>query len=329
MSTAGPRGFPPDKTVADVGEHRLIDALTAGMPHGSSTLVGPGDDAAVLRVPPPGTVAMTTDVLVDGIDFRRDWSTGADIGHHAAAANIADLEAMGAVPKALLLALVLPPDTKAAWVIELADGFVTEATEVEVDVIGGDVSAGSQVMIAVTAVGWSPDGRYLSRAGARPGDLVAVAGPLGRAAAGLMILSRGFRSPRALVQAHRRPRPPYGSGRSALVAGATSLIDVSDGLLADLGQIAHASGVGIELRGADLPVDDELRAAAGAFNLDPLAWVLAGGDDHALVGTFPTTAQLPAQFVVIGEVVPATQARSPVTVDGRQASAPEGYQHFR
>lgn len=316
------------QTVADLGEGALIAAVTARLGAQTRAALGPGDDAAILRVGPPGLVALTTDVLVEGVDFRLDWSTSEDVGHHAAAANLADIEAMGAVPTALLLALVLPAETPAAWVLGLVDGFVAEGAEAGADVVGGDVSGGGQLSVAVTALGVAPTGAYVVRSGAQPGDLVAVAGQLGWAAAGLVILSRGFRSPRALVAAHRRPRPPYGSGARAAAAGATAMIDVSDGLLADLTHVALASGGSIDLDRAAIPVAGELQAAASAFNVDPMDWVLAGGDDHALVATFPPDSTLPEEFVVIGRVIDSGD-RPTVTVDGRPPTAPAGFEHFR
>ncbi len=329
MSTAAGHDIPGDQTVADLGELALIAAVTARLPAVAPPTLGPGDDAAVLRLGPSGTVVLTTDVLVEGVDFRRDWSTAQDVGHRAAAANLSDIEAMGAVPTALLLALILPAETKAAWVLELVDGFVSEADAVGAAIIGGDVSAGSQTAVAVTAVGMAPNGRYLTRSGARPGDAVAVAGRIGWAAAGLTVLSRGFRSPRALVAAHRRPQPPYGSGARAAAAGASALIDVSDGLLADLNQVSHASGVSINIERAAIPIDEQIRAAAAAFNADPMDWALTGGDDHALIATFPSDATLPAEFSVIGQVLPRASDGPTVLVDGHEWAGSTGFQHFR
>lgn len=329
MSTAAGHEIPGDQTVADLGELALIAAVTARLPAVLPPALGAGDDAAVLRLDPSGTVALTTDVLVEGVDFRRDWSTARDVGHRAAAANLSDIEAMGAVPTALLLALMLPAETKAAWVLELVDGFVSEASVVGAAIIGGDVSSGSQTAVAVTAVGMAPNGRYLTRSGARPGDVVAVAGRIGWAAAGLTVLSRGFRSPRALAEAHRRPQPPYGAGARAAAAGASALIDVSDGLLADLNQVSMASGVAVNVERAAIPVDQQLRSAAAAFNADPMDWALTGGDDHALVATFPADAVLPPEFAVIGQVVARKPGGPTVSVDGQEWAGPTGFQHFR
>src|SRR5690349_7515842 len=309
-------------TVARTGEFGLIARVTARLGTGPATLLGPGDDAAVVAAP-DGRVLASTDVLVEGRHFRRDWSTGRDVGHRAAAANLADIAAMGAVPTALLVALCAPPDLEVAWAEELADGLSAEAARTGAVIVGGDVSSSPILTIAVTALGDLQQNRPLVRGGARPGDTVAVCGRLGYAAAGYTVLSRGFRSPKLLVEAYWRPEVPYPAGPAAARLGATSMIDVSDGLLADLGRVAAASGVGIDLRKAAFTVPGPMRDAATALGVDPYQWILAGGDDHALVATFPSDTVLPAGWTVVGEVLPATLFASGdgVTVDGRRYTA--------
>lgn len=324
-STPGPPGA---QTVREIGEFGLIAAITARLRSSRAPILGPGDDAALVGVGADGVAVVSTDVLVDGLDFRRDWSGAEDVGHRAAAANLSDIEAMGAKPIALLTALVLPDETEVSWVLGLVDGLVAEATLVDAAVVGGDISGGSEIVVAVTAIGALAGRRAVTRSGARPGDVVAVAGRLGWAAAGLHVLSRGFRSPRDLVEAHRRPRPPYGLGAAAAAAGATAMIDVSDGLLADLAHVSRASGVRIELSSEALPVDDCLRSAAAAFNLDPVGWALTGGDDHPLAATFPPNAGIPQGFVVVGHVTAPDESGGRVAVDGRIRDESGGYSHF-
>ncbi|MDP3971994.1 MAG: thiamine-phosphate kinase [Candidatus Nanopelagicales bacterium] len=312
--------------VSDIGELALVDAISARLSPTDDTVVGPGDDAAVLSTAGGCRVVVSVDTLVEGVDFRRDWSTAADIGHHAMAAGLADLEAMGARCVGTVVALVLPDCTALPWVLELVDGMSAEAQEAGCSIVGGDLSGGEQVMVSVTVIGESGAAGDVTRSGARAGDVVAVAGRLGWAAAGLMVLSRGFRSPKVLVDAHRRPRPPYGAGGRAASAGATAMIDVSDGLITDVARIARASRVGIDLSAALVPLAPELASAANAFNIDPLTWALNGGDDHALVATFPPDAGIPDEFVTIGRVFesPGTE----VTLD---SAIPDigGYEHFR
>jgi thiamine-monophosphate kinase len=227
-------------SVAGVGEFGLIDRVTARLSYGSTVLLGPGDDAAVV-VAPDARVAASTDVLVEGRHFRRDWSAARDVGHRAAAANLADIAAMGAEPTALLVALCMPPELEIGWAEELADGLAAEAAKVGASVVGGDMSASPTLTIAVTALGDLGGRPPVTRSGARPGDVLALAGRTGYAAAGLTVLSRGFRTPRLLVEAYRRPEVPYAAGPHAARLGATSMIDVSDGLLADVGHVAKAS----------------------------------------------------------------------------------------
>ncbi|HWH00330.1 MAG TPA: thiamine-phosphate kinase, partial [Pilimelia sp.] len=279
-------------SVASTGEFGLIARVTARLPTGPACLLGPGDDAAVVAAP-DGRVVASTDVLVEGRHFRRDWSSAADIGHRAAAANLADVAAMGAEPTALLVALCAPPALELAWAEELADGLAEEAALAGASVVGGDMSASPTLTIAVTALGDLGGRAPVRRSGARPGDVVALAGRIGYAAAGYTVLSRGFRTPTLLVEAFRRPQVHYPAGPQAALAGATAMIDVSDGLLADLGHIARASGVSIDVQRSAFEVPDQMRDAATALGVDPYGWILGGGDDHALVATFPTPAAVP------------------------------------
>ncbi len=310
-------------TLGAVGEFGLIARITHDRIQPASTLLGPGDDAAVVAAG-DGRVVATTDVLVEGVHFRLDWSTPEQVGRKAAAANLADVAAMGAVPTALLVGLAAPSSTPVAILSGLADGLWAEAGAVGAGLVGGDVVAAAELVLAVTALG-SLEGRApVTRAGARPGDVVALAGRVGWAAAGLAVLQRGFRSPGAVVGAHRVPEPPYAAGPQAAVAGATSMIDVSDGLLADLGHVAAASEVLIDLRTPDVP--PRLAELGSALGIDPLSWLLTGGEDHALAATFPADRVLPPGFAVIGEVRAGDPA---VLVAGRPHDGEVGWTHFR
>ncbi|WP_406036904.1 thiamine-phosphate kinase [Micromonospora sp. NBC_00898] len=311
-------------TVAGVGEFGLIDRVTARLTYGESCLLGPGDDGAVVAAPDRRVVA-STDVLVEGRHFRRDWSTARDVGHRAAAANLADIAAMGATPTALLVALCMPADLDTAWAEELADGLGAEAALVGASVVGGDMSASPTLTIAVTALGDLAGRAPVVRSGARPGDVVALAGRTGWAAAGYTVLSRGFRTPRLLVEAFRRPEVPYPAGPEAAGLGATAMIDVSDGLLADLGHVANASGVAVDLRRDAFEVPRQMRDAAQALGVDPYSWILAGGDDHALAATFPPEVAPPERWRPIGRVTEGAG----VTVDGEKYAGPAGWDHFR
>ena len=310
-------------TVSDLGEFGLISRITAGLTPAESTLLGPGDDAALVRVP-DGRVVASTDLLIENRHFRRDWSTGNDVGHKAAAKNFADIAAMGATPTALLVGFGAPPELELDWVDGLMAGLREECGQVGAAVVGGDVVAADVITLGVTALGDLEGREPVTLDGARAGDVVAVCGRLGWAAAGFAVLGRGFRSPVQVVNAHRRPEPPYAQGPRAADLGATSMTDVSDGLVADLGHIASASGVRIDVRAATLTIPVKIKEVGAALNTDPLVWVLTGGDDYALVATFPASAELDAQWTVIGSVTEGEGVR----VDGR-TWAVGGHEHFR
>jgi thiamine-monophosphate kinase len=337
------------QTLAEVGEFGLITALSSWLPPGPGTLVGIGDDAAVLATP-DGRVVATTDFLLEGRHFRRDWAGAADVGHKAAARSLADVAAMGAEPSALLVALAAPPDLPVSWARELAEGLAAECARASrrgASVIGGDTARADQVVLAVTGLGALAGRAPVLRSGAAPGDLVAVAGVLGYAAAGLALLEAGLTQDplvTPLITRHLRPAPPYDAGPEAADLGATAMIDVSDGLLSDLGHVAQASGVLIDLGSAALRPGDRLiaaaRAVAGTRRDDSggrtelvarpvgdqaLRWVLTGGEDHALAAAFPAGTRLPRRWTVIG----AVHAGHGVLVDGRPWTEPAGWDHFR
>lgn len=311
-------------TLGELGEFGLIARVTAGRSQPPATLLGPGDDAAVVAAP-DGRVVVCTDVLVDGVHFRLDWSTPEQVGRRAAAANLADIAAMGAVPTALLLGLACPAATPVTTLQGLADGLWAEAGAAGAGVVGGDVTSSATLVLSVTALG-SLEGRApVARAGARPGDAVALCGRVGWAAAGLAVLQRGLRSPGVVVDAHRVPAPPYAAGPLAAAAGATAMIDISDGLLADLGHVARASAVTIDVQGSAFEIPARLADVGVALGVQPLHWLLTGGDDHALAATFPPGVALPPGWTPIGEVRPGQSA---VTVDGAPYAGPDGWAHF-
>jgi len=302
--------------------------VVARFPPGAATALGPGDDAAVVRTP-DGRVVASTDLLVEGRHFRRAWSSAYDVGRRAAAQNLADIAAMGAVPTALLVGLAAPADLPVDWVDGFADGLADECALVGAAVVGGDVVGSDVLTLGVTALGDLQGRAPVTRGGARVGDVVVLAGRPGFSAAGLAVLARGDtalagRHPE-VVAAFCRPMPPYAAGPLLADLGATAMIDVSDGLLADLGHVAEASGRRIEVHTDWLPMDPALRAAGTDLGVDPLTWVLTGGEDHALVATLPADAVLEPGMQRIGLVTEG----SGVSVVGRQPPAgPGGFDHF-
>jgi thiamine-monophosphate kinase len=270
-----------DGSVADLGEWGLIAALKARMPAGPLTSVGIGDDSAVVATP-SGSVVAAVDLLIEDRHFRRQWSSAYDIGVKAAARSLADIAAMGAVNTALLVALAAPGTLPARWAADLAAGLASEATRAGAGVVGGDTARADVITLSVTALGDLESRPPVLRSGAKPGDVIAVAGTLGHAAAGLALLTAGFipaesSAPNAhptldgnepdgaltaLVAAQLRPAPRYEAGPEAARLGATAMIDVSDGLLADLGHLATASGVQVNVKSASLAFGPGLREAA-------------------------------------------------------------------
>ncbi|MEV8633479.1 thiamine-phosphate kinase [Streptosporangium sp. NPDC051023] len=310
-------------TVGDLGEFGVVARIAERLPQGGTVLLGPGDDAAMVRSP-DGRVVVTTDLLIEGRHFRRDWSSGYDIGRKAAAQNLSDIVAMGADPTGIVVGLGLPGDAATGWLDDLTDGFRDECDLVGASVVGGDITRCDLVVIGVTALGDLGGRAPVTRSGARPGDVVAVAGRLGHAAAGLALLAAGETGPVELLDAHRRPTPPYACGPQAAALGATSMLDVSDGLLQDLGHVATASGVGVVLSPEAFAISAPMEEAARRLGADPLEWVLSGGEDHALAATFPKDVRLPPEWAVVGHV----DSGKGVQVTGRSMTY-EGWDHFR
>lgn len=316
--------------VREVSEDALLARIVPLLPGGRATLLPSGDDAAVVAAP-DGRFVVTTDVLVEGRHFRRHWSTGRDVGRRAAVQNLADVAAMGAVPTALVVALGVPGDLPVAWVEDLARGLADECGPLGVGVVGGDLSGGSEVTVAVTALGDLGGRAAVTRSGARPGDVVTHAGVRGRSAAGLALLTADLESlDDELVAAYRHPVSPVSAGPLAAVAGATAMIDVSDGLLRDAGRVAKASGVVIDVDAGAFAADRErLAVAAEALAVDVDTWVLGGGEDHGLLATFPASSRVPDPFVVVGRVLEVPGGgQAGVLVGGRVPAVRSGWDHF-
>jgi thiamine-monophosphate kinase len=310
-------------TLRQVGEFAVIDRLITGRPSTAGVGVGPGDDAAVVDAP-DGRVVVSTDMLVEGRHFRLDWSTPHQVGRKAIAQNAADIEAMGARPTAFVVGFGAPGTTSAAQVAELGDGLWAEASALGVGIVGGDLVACPQWVVSVTALGDLGGREPVLRSGARVGSVVAVAGELGYSAAGFALWRNGIDGFEHLRIRHLAPQPPYGQGRAAAEAGAHAMTDVSDGLVADLGHLATASGVTIDLDGRALRADvEEVAPAAHAAGVDPWALVLGGGEDHALVACFPDAP--PPGWRVIGSV---RDGAGEVLLDGAAWSGSAGWQSF-
>ncbi len=312
--------------IGDLTESDLLRRILARTPSADTATVGPGDDAAVLAL--RGDLVATTDTLVHGPDFRLAWSSGFDLGYKAAAVNLADVAAMGARPTALLVALAIPASLPVSLVEEMAEGLASACAALAPGcaVVGGDLTVSATLTIAVTALGDLEGRAAVLRSGARPGDTLALAGTQGNAARGLSTLFRRFTdtqgAPTPLdltaltaveqleVMAQLRPEPPIALGIVAAVAGATAMMDVSDGLVLDARRMARASGVTLEID-------------SSAF--ENAASALEGGEDHPLLATF--TGALPDGFRAIGRVVAAGDEA--VLVDGARHDLPGGWDPYR
>jgi thiamine-monophosphate kinase len=312
-----------DRTLGDLGEFGVIDRLTRGRVASGDVVIGPGDDGAVVAAG-DGRVVVSTDMLVEGRHFRLDWSTPHDIGRKAVAQNAADIEAMGARVTAFVVGFGAPPKTPAAQVNALADGMWDEAARVGAGIVGGDLVSSPQWVVSVTVLG-DLDGRTpVLRSGARPGSRIAVAGQLGRSAAGYALWDNGIDQFAELRKRHLVPQPPYGQGRLAAEAGAEAMIDISDGLVGDLRHVAEASGVAVDLSTEALSADREaLAGVADVLGVDPWDWVFGGGEDHALVAAF--AGPVPDGWRVIGRVL---DGPADVLVDGAPWRGYAGWQSF-
>lgn len=301
------------QSISEVGESIALKQTVRHLRRGNRAEVGSGDDAAVIRHIEPRFV-ITTDTMVEGKDFRLDFSSGADLGYKAVASNLADVAAMGATPTALVVAVVLPPATKLSWLEDFAKGLQLAIDELcpSAEVVGGDIATGDQMVIAVTATGDLEGREAVLRSGATPGDLVCVAGTLGKAAAGLDLLLSPDSSLAAsypeLVGIQLRPQPPL----ELVIAsdGITAMMDISDSLALDSSRLASASDVKLELDSKSLlGYQAVLEQAAQSLNSrgterGPMDWVLFGGEDHSFLTTFRSTP--PKGFKQIGIVSPGS-----------------------
>lgn len=316
---------PGGPTLGELGEAAVLARIFPRLPESAATILGPGDDAAVLRAP-DGRFVVTTDTMIHGPDFRLAWSTPHDLGWKAAATNLADIAAMGAVPTALVVAVAAPADTDVAVLEGIADGLrdACERLAPGCGVVGGDLSSSATLTIAVTAFGDLEGRDAVLRSGARPGDVVAVSGALHLAARGLELLFERAVDDTGAPDAERAiavraefpaetdaqfaPEPPLLDGPAAALAGATAMLDVSDGLAIDGRRIAAASGVRLDIHSA------ELESPAS----------LTGGEAHALLATFPPEVVLPGGFRVIGQV----HAGVGLSVDGTPYDARGGWDPY-
>jgi thiamine-monophosphate kinase len=321
------------ETVAAVGESGLLRRIEQRIGKASGDEVWSGDDTALVEAPAP-RLLLTTDLLVEGIDFELAWASGEDVGRKAAAANVSDIAAMGGRPTHSLVTLGLAPSTPLPVFEGLLEGLVSTLSDYGAHLVGGDISEAAQLSVGVTVIG-RPGERAVLRSGARERDIVCVTGELGGAAGGLEALRRGEgRSGAAarLVRRQLRPQARLEAGGALAGAGATAMIDVSDGVAIDLARLCEASGTGCTIDSKRLPIDPDL-GALGDFDATRAA--LVGGEDFELLCTLPPERVAPAgelvraggiAFTAVGEMTSGARL-----IDGQPLDTwtERSWQHLR
>jgi len=323
------------------GESALIERIArrvgqASVPDAFRLVLGIGDDTAALQIGEQ-TLLWTADMLLEGVHFRLDWIDPASLGWKSLAVNLSDIAAMGGTPVGALLSLALPAECTGAWLDAFVDGLAECARAYGVALLGGDTNRAEQVVIDVSLLGVMA-GRPMPRSGARPGDWLLVTGALGGSRAGLHALMAGEASAIDLTP-HFRPIPRLQVGARARELGATAMMDISDGLAADLPKLLRASGVGAVVYAAQVPVHPAAAHWAQAHGLDPVAFAIAGGEDYELlIAAPPSAAQqmlecIPAKTGVslthIGEVIAAQEVWLQRADSRRESFAIGGWDHFR
>lgn len=316
-------------TVFELGENKALAQALVVFKKVESTLIGPGDDAAVISLGDPRFV-VTTDTLVENHDFTQVFSTAFDLGFKAVASNIADVVSMGARPIALTVAMVITKTTRQSWLDDFAKGLQAALDELcpTAEIVGGDLASGSEIVIAVAAHG-ELIAEPVLRSGAKPGDILAICGTLGKAAAGLALLQHSDQTLAAsypeLVEIQLRPKPPVEMALAA-ASSATAMMDISDSLALDASRLAKASGVSLDISSSELfgyqavlELAAQSISSRGLGDVNELDWVLFGGEDHSFLTTFPAAASLPRGFKAIGKVT--KQSVAAVFLDGKPLEA--------
>jgi thiamine-monophosphate kinase len=342
-------------TVARLGERgvirRIVERLGPIAPASGRLIAGPGDDAALIEPAAGRLLVATADLLIEAVHFRREWSPPALLGHKALAVNLSDLAAMGALPIAFLLELGLPGDWPEADLDGFLDGMGALARREGIAPAGGDTVTSERLHVGITALGAVEPGRVLRRSGGRPGDRLAVSGPLGASSAGLRLLEQGWRlrtdgeavPPRAgssrdlpravagrLLRAHLAPCVDLAAGQ-ALAGWASAGLDLSDGLSQDLHNLCEASKCGAVIDAALLPLDPDARAAFALLALDPEIAGLEGGEDYKLLVAVPAAAGDPpagCALTVVGELSEERLGIHLLRGGGAEPLPRRGFEHF-
>jgi thiamine-monophosphate kinase len=324
--------------LGELGEFGLIERIAGRAKRKSGVRIGIGDDAAAYE-PTAGFLSLvTTDMLVEGIHFDLSLCDAVSLGKKSLAVNLSDIAAMGGIPRHFLLSLAIPSHVTVEFLDGFIEGILETGDRFGVDLIGGDTSSAKACLVmSVTVIGEQSPGLIVPRSGARPGDLIFVTGTLGDAALGLALLKAGAREGPSAAR-HLDPLPRVREGMKLAEAGIpTAMIDISDGLLADLGHILDLSGVGARLHLEKLPLSGEYREKQPGFSNDIYAFPLSGGEDYELLFTVPPgkvsllrsiTEETGTMITAIGEITPS-DGLFLIASDGTEYH-PErrGYDHF-
>ncbi|HEY6838741.1 MAG TPA: thiamine-phosphate kinase [Geobacteraceae bacterium] len=325
--------------LGQIGEFGLIDRIAARVTASRQVNIGIGDDAAAVAPSPGMLTLVTTDMLVEGIHFDLALTDARSLGRKALSVNLSDIAAMGGNPRQALLALAIPRELPVEFLDSFIDGVLSRGTEFDVTLIGGDTCASpSGLTISITVMGEQLPERVVSRGGARPGDLIFVTGTLGDSALGLELLRRGIRDGGPVTR-HLDPAPRVREGVALAATGLpTAMIDVSDGLLADLGHILRLSQVGACLELAQLPLSESFTAEGQGSSSDPFGLALSGGEDYELLFTAPPSAEAAIRSLlashatlvtVIGHITTAGELRISAPDGGEYRPQRQGYNHFQ
>jgi thiamine-monophosphate kinase len=336
--------------ISDLGEFGLIGRIQKLAPRkSSSTLIGIGDDAAVLKLSASSTLLATTDLLLEGVHFDLSYTDFFSLGWKAAAVNLSDIAAMGGIPHFCLTALGIPTGVSVEQITEFYRGFNALLKSYRTTLVGGDTcSSRGGLFVGVTALGEVEPKRIITRAGARPGDRIFVAGTLGDSAAGLELLRKAefgirnkksaIRNPKSeiqkLIARHLRPVPRVEWGRKLSLSGcASAMIDLSDGLSSDLFHICEQSGVGAEISADRIPLSDALHKLTGKLAKPAVHYALSGGEDYELLFTAPPgkVKKLRSLKLPLTEIGLITAGKTLSLVDNRgrkKPLLPTGYDHF-
>jgi len=328
--------------LSEIGEFDLIkaiEALAAGGARGEGVVKGIGDDAAIIRSAPGKVILVTTDLLLEGAHFQLVFTDPHRLGRKALAINLSDIAACGGRPTAFVISVAMPPETDVAFVKVLYEGILEQARQFNCSLVGGDTSKGRALMISLTLLGEAEEERVVYRSGAKHGDRIFVTGTVGDAALGLEQLKRGEQGGQC-IERHLDPIPRVKAGEEIARQGlASAMIDISDGLAADLGHILEASGRGAQVQLPQIPFSKEYLKTIEQYYSDRYGLVLTGGEDYELLFTSPPEKEeavvrlaqaLGTPITMIGEIVEASKGLKVVGEDGKEYPIEQkGHDHFK